>query len=202
MSGQFCAPGLRRDWRRLEQRYPNRRARCADQIHLVDRLDDRSHRARDRRNHQSAFAQRRRSTLLQHNAERRHRSLRAMRFAGGMFGIIDVTHCPNSIVDEVLWIFVAIPRLLAILFGLTWFVTGPILVFNFIVLSNRRRRGEQTAIETIQLGLLAYSSLGRGSGGVPSASGTRGACERLSADQSCVKRQARRALQTPQNEPK
>lgn len=74
----------------------------------------------------------------------------------GIFGIIDPTQCPNSFVDELFAVFIAVPRFLAIVFGLAWFLTGPLLLLNFAVLLRRRRRGDQTILDTIQLYVLAY----------------------------------------------
>jgi hypothetical protein len=73
-----------------------------------------------------------------------------------MFGVVGATQCPNSIVDELLTVFVVLPRLLFVLFGVAWILSAPLLVLNFVTLFREWRRGDQPALHTIQLILLTY----------------------------------------------
>lgn len=74
----------------------------------------------------------------------------------GMFGIVDATQCPNSIVDELLTAFVALPRFLFIAFGMAWMLTAPLLVANFLVLRGRRVGGDRSILNTAQFFMLGY----------------------------------------------
>lgn len=73
-----------------------------------------------------------------------------------MFGALGATQCPQSLIDEVLTLFIVVPRLLFVLFGVAWMVTAPLLVLNVVTLVGRWRRGEKSALSAVQLGLLAY----------------------------------------------
>ena len=73
-----------------------------------------------------------------------------------MFGVVGATQCPNSLIDELLTVFVVVPRLLFVLFGIAWLLTGPLLAMNFGALILRWRRGDRSTISAVQITLLAY----------------------------------------------
>lgn len=80
----------------------------------------------------------------------------------GMFGVLEPTQCPNSFMDELLDIFVATPRMVLIIFGMAWFVTVPLLIFNFVHLFRRWAHDQETALERVQLIALGYVLLWAG----------------------------------------
>ena len=73
-----------------------------------------------------------------------------------MWGALGATQCPGSVFDELLTLFVAAPRLLFVIFGITWMLTVPVLVINFAALARRWLRSEQTRLDMIQIALIGY----------------------------------------------